>query len=91
VEVTDHRLDAKDVFAVELHHEPQHAVGRRVLRTHVDDHRVAELVLGPHPATGEHDLTRTRGGTKLLSSFVCLLFEAFFFVDITHVALHFAC
>ena len=48
VEVTDHRLDAQHFFGVELHHEPQHAVRRRVLRTHVDDHRVVERDL---PAT----------------------------------------
>ena len=42
VEVADHRLDAQHLFGVELHHEAQHTVRRRVLRTHVDDHRVVE-------------------------------------------------
>ena len=38
VEKTDvrHRLD--DDFAVELKHEPQHAMGRRVRRAHVEHH-----------------------------------------------------
>jgi len=41
---------------IELHHQPQHAVRRRVLRTHVDDHRVVERVFRPHAAAREHDL-----------------------------------
>ena len=53
VEVTDHRLDAQHLFGVELHHQPQHAVRRRVLRTHVDDHRVVERVRRPHAAAGD--------------------------------------
>ena len=57
VEVTDHGLDAHDLFGVELHHDPQHTVRRRVLRAHVDDHRVAELVAGPG-TTGQHQLAR---------------------------------
>ena len=61
VQVADDRLDAQDLFGVELHHESQHAVRRRVLRTHVDDHGVAELVLlRPHPAAGDHHLARLR-------------------------------
>ena len=38
VQVPDDRLRAQDGLAVELHHEAQHAVRRRVLRAHVDDH-----------------------------------------------------
>ena len=38
VEVADDRLGAQHGLAVELDHEPEHPVGGRVLRTHVDDH-----------------------------------------------------
>ena len=79
VEVADDGLDAQHVFAVELHHEPQHAVRRRVLRTHVDDHRVAELVLGPHAAAREHDLARARRRAQLLRALVGLALEALLF------------
>ena len=65
-------LAPHDLFAVELHHEAQHAVRRRVLRTHVDDHRVAELVLRPH-AAGEHELARARA--QLLRALVGLALE----------------
>ena len=43
VQVADDRLAAQHGLALELQHQPQHAVGARVLRPHVDDHR---LVLG---------------------------------------------
>ena len=43
VQVADDRLGPQDGLTLELEHEPQHAVGRRVLGTHVDDHR---LVVG---------------------------------------------
>ncbi len=36
-------LVRSDGLALELEHEPQHAVGRRVLGTHVDDHRLVGL------------------------------------------------
>ena len=38
MEITDDRLRLDDLLAVELHQYPQHAVGRRVLRTEVDLH-----------------------------------------------------
>src|SRR5439155_10292933 len=63
-------------LAVELHHDAQHAVGRRVLRTHVEDHRVVDV--GPGPA-GEHELLRTRltgGRSELLVTLVGLRLEA---------------
>ena len=43
VEVADDGLAAQDGLALELEHEAQHTMGARVLRTHVDDHR---LVVG---------------------------------------------
>ena len=53
VEVAEDRVEVDDLLAVELEDDPQHAVGRRVLRPHVDEHlAVAErvelgLALGP--------------------------------------------
>ena len=73
VEVADHRLGAHDLFGVELHHDAQHPVGRRVLRPHVDDHRVADLVDGPRTA-GHHELARTRA--QLLRALAGLTLEA---------------
>ena len=43
VEVADDRLAAQHFLAAQLEHQPQHAMRARVLRTHVDDHR---LILG---------------------------------------------
>ena len=40
VQVADDRLAAQDLLAFQLQHQPQHAVRRRVLRPHVDDHRL---------------------------------------------------
>ncbi len=81
VQVADHRFDLQDLFAVELHHEPQHAVGRRVLRTHVDDHRVAEIVLRPHASARDDDLSCARP-VQLLGTLVGAPFEPFLFVDL---------
>ena len=53
VEVAEDRVEVDDLLAVELEDDPQHAVGRRVLGAHVDEHlAVAErvelgLALGP--------------------------------------------
>ena len=45
VEVAEDRVEVDDLLAVELEDDPQHAVGRRVLRPHVDEHlAVAERV-----------------------------------------------
>ena len=43
VEVADHRLGAQDRLTVELHHDPQHAVGGGMGGAEVEDHG---LVLG---------------------------------------------
>ena len=45
VEVADDGLGPRDRLAVELEHQAQHAVGRRVLGAHVHDHPLA-LALG---------------------------------------------
>ena len=53
MEVAEDRVEVDDLLAVELEDDPEHAVGRRVLRAHVDEHlAVAErvelgLALGP--------------------------------------------
>ena len=53
VEVAEDRVEVDDLLAVDLEHDPQHAVGRRVLGAHVEEHlAVAErvelgLALGP--------------------------------------------
>ena len=44
VQVADVGHDAHDGFAIDLQHQAQHAVRRRMLRAHVQDHR---LVLRP--------------------------------------------
>ena len=45
VQVPDDGLGAQHRLAVELEHEAQHAVGRGVLRAHVDDHRLVVAAL----------------------------------------------
>ena len=53
MEVAEDRVEVDDLLAVELEDDPQHAMGGRVLRAHVDEHlAVAErvelgLALGP--------------------------------------------
>ena len=53
VEVAEDRIEVDDLLAVELEHDAQHAVGRGMLRSHVEEHlAVAErvelgLALGP--------------------------------------------
>ena len=57
VEIADDRLGATDDLALELDLEPEHPVGRRVLRAHVEDHPlvlvdpvVEHVVVLDHPA-----------------------------------------
>jgi hypothetical protein len=38
VQVTDFGIDADNDFAVNLQHQAQHSMRRRMLRPHVDDH-----------------------------------------------------
>ena len=40
VQIADDRIAIGDHFAVELQNDPQHAVGARVLRSHVEDQLV---------------------------------------------------
>ena len=55
VEQSDMRIDAFDDLAVELHHHPQHAVRRRVLRPEVD------RVIGDHFVAGRRRLFQMHG------------------------------
>ena len=41
VQVADHRLDAAHLLPVEVDDEPEHAVGRGVVRTEVDREQLA--------------------------------------------------
>ena len=53
VEVAQHGVEVDDLLALQLEHDPKHAVGRWVLGAHVDEHlAVAQrvelrLALGP--------------------------------------------
>ena len=75
VQVTDDRLAAQHRLAVELQHEPEHAVRGRVLRAHVEDHRLVlgELLVGQgrHLGLGhpQHraDLAHQLGGARALA------------------------
>src|SRR5207245_8586614 len=46
VQVTDDRLAADHDLPVQLQKETEHAVGRRMLRAHVDDHRLLAGLAG---------------------------------------------
>ncbi len=40
MQIANIRRQRNHRLAIDLQHQPQHAMGRRMLRTHVDDHRV---------------------------------------------------
>jgi len=66
VQVTDDRLAAQHGFALQLEHEAQHTVGTRVLRTHVDDHRLILVGVGRNlPELGGLGLAHTKHRTDL--------------------------
>ncbi|OGO43699.1 MAG: hypothetical protein A2Z04_07545 [Chloroflexi bacterium RBG_16_57_9] len=50
MQVTDIGGDVADPFAVELHDQAQNTVGARVLRSHVDRHRLGERICLRHHA-----------------------------------------
>ena len=52
VEIADNRLAAQDGFALHLEHEAQHAVGRRVRRTHVEKDPL--IFIGPVRVSADH-------------------------------------
>ena len=67
VQVADHGLDLLHGFAVERDHQAQHAVGGRVLRTHVHLHRLAahgivRIAAGREAALVLEDLCRRHAG-----------------------------
>ncbi len=56
MQIPDVRREGDDRFAVDLQHEAEHAVGRRVLRAHVEDHGlVGEWVVAVVVALGVGD------------------------------------
>ena len=70
VHVADDGLAGDDPFAVERQPEPQHAVGRRMLRTDVEDHVLGgELAVRPGTAAlvaGEAGRARAQPDDPLL-------------------------
>ena len=73
VHVADDRLGAGDDLAVELDHDPEHAVGRRVLGTHVDDHRLvfADLDVDVAGVEGRRPLGRSHDAAFLDAPLGC--------------------
>ena len=73
VQVADHGLAPQHRLALELDHDPQHAVGAGVLRPHVDDHRlvVGGLIVEGLGHTAQHgasfpaELGRARAVARL--------------------------
>ena len=57
-------LDRSDGLALELEHEAQHAVGRRVLRAHVDDHASRRRGPARPRALGGLGLGQAQHGTR---------------------------
>ena len=73
VEVADHRLGPQHRLAVELDHEPEHAVGRRVLGAHVDDHGLVVGLLDVDVVgVDHHALGQAQHGTRLAAQLVGL-------------------
>ena len=68
MEVADDRLTTKNGLALEFEHETQHAMSRRMLRTHVDDHG---FVVGNLFALGKDRvvLGQSKDGTKFAKTF----------------------
>jgi hypothetical protein len=68
MEVADDRLTTKNGLALEFEHETQHAVSRRMLRTHVDDHG---FVVGNLFALGKDRvvLGQSKDGPKFAKTF----------------------
>ncbi len=65
VQVADDGLGTQHGLALELHHDAEHAMGRRVLRTHVDDHRLVLAELDVDIAEVEHRSLRRAEGRAL--------------------------
>ena len=103
MQVADDRLGAQDGFAVQLEHEAQHAMGRRMLRTHVDDHGVVFGDLGvdvvridgdpfgqSQYAFFQRQFARVEHGAavgQFLDTFAGLLGQLLIVVDLRHDAL----
>ena len=66
VQVADVRVRLGDDFAVQLEHDAQHSVGRRVRRTHVERHGLSEQF--PIAAGFGLDCAGARGGIGRLET-----------------------
>ena len=66
VQVADDRLAAQHCLALQLEHQPQHAVRARVLRAHVDDHRLILVgIVGEVAELGGLGLAHAQHGADL--------------------------
>ena len=73
MEVADDRLRAEDRLTLELHHDPQYAVGGGVLRPHVDDHRLVIAELDVDVAGIEDEaLGQAQEGALLDGKLICV-------------------
>ena len=59
VQIADGRRHRDDGFAIELEHQPQHAVRAGVLRPHVDGHRLGANISHRQPTTRRSTRTST--------------------------------
>ncbi len=69
VQVADVGRERDDRFAVDLQHQSQHAVCRRVLRPHVDDHGVVFAGVGAVVAGAVGDYVLDAGNNHLWSGY----------------------
>ena len=70
VQVADDRLGAQHELAVEFEHETQDAVGRRVRRSHVDDHRLVVVTVEVDRRRVEGQAGKSKDRSDLTSEFV---------------------
>jgi hypothetical protein len=70
VQVTNDGLGAKDELPVELKHQTKHAVGRRVRRTHVDDHGLVVASIEVHRVGVDVETLDPKNRTDLASELV---------------------
>ncbi len=66
MQIPDDRLAPENRLTLELKHESEHSVGRRVLGTHVDDHRLVVLgIVGEVAERGSLRLAHPENGADL--------------------------
>jgi hypothetical protein len=77
VQVADDRLASQHGLALELQHEAQHPVRGRVLRPHVDDHRLILVgIVGQIAEHGRFGLGHPQHGADLAQQFLGREFTA---------------